>query len=103
MSENDDFIKIFMHFNAKTAQKHIEFYMNNNYTIFRTFKEDGSCIEKSWVFWKHGKKMNTANLLFCRGQDRWGSQPRIGISVCPMPLTMSALIAPGAKPLLFNP
>ena len=67
MSENDDFIKIFMHFNAKTAQKHIEFYMNNNYTIFRTFKEDGSCIEKSWVFWKHGKKMNTANLLFCRG------------------------------------
>ena len=31
MSENDDFIKIFMHFNAKTAQKHIEFYMNNNY------------------------------------------------------------------------
>ena len=72
MSENDDFIKIFMHFNAKTAQKHIEFYMNNNYTIFRTFKEDGSCIEKSWVFCKHGKKMNTANLLFCRGQDRWG-------------------------------
>ena len=57
---------------AKTAQKNIEFYMNNNYTIFRTFKEDGSCIEKSWVFWKHGKKMNTANLLFCRGQDRWG-------------------------------
>ena len=29
MSENDDFIKTFMHFNAKTAQKHIEFYMNN--------------------------------------------------------------------------
>jgi len=39
-SKNDDFIKIFMYFNAKTAQKHIEFYMNNNYTIFRTFKED---------------------------------------------------------------
>lgn len=45
MSKNDDLIKIFMHFNAKIAQKHIEFYMNNNYTIFRTFKEDGSCIE----------------------------------------------------------
>ena len=24
MSKNDDFIKIFMYFNAKTAQKHIE-------------------------------------------------------------------------------
>ena len=47
MSENDDFIKIFMYFNAKTAQKHIEFYMNNNFTIFRNFKNDESCIEKS--------------------------------------------------------
>ena len=37
MSENDDFIKIFMHFNAKTAQKHIEFYMNNNYTVNSKF------------------------------------------------------------------
>ena len=37
MSENDDFIKIFMYFNAKTAQKHIEFYMNNNYrTAYHT-------------------------------------------------------------------
>ena len=44
MSENDDFIKIFMHFNAKTAKKNIEFYMNNNYTIFWTYKEYGSCI-----------------------------------------------------------
>ena len=37
MSKNDDFIKIFMYFNAKTAQKHIEFYMNNNYrTAYHT-------------------------------------------------------------------
>ena len=62
----------FMQFSVRNQSEIINIYMNNNYTIFRTFKEDGSCIEKSWVFWKHGKKMNTANLLFCRGQDRWG-------------------------------
>lgn len=72
MSENDDFIKIFMHFNAKTAQKHIEFYMNNNYTIFRTFKEDGSCIEKSWVFWKHGKENEHRKPLILQGARQVG-------------------------------
>ena len=39
MSENDDFIKIFMHFNVKTRVNFVDFYTKVCYTMFSTFKE----------------------------------------------------------------
>lgn len=41
-------IKIFVLYNVKKQQEHIDFYTNICHTILSTFKEGGLCIGKLW-------------------------------------------------------